>query len=106
MRAMRTGIGAAFALAVGLLAGACDSSGGGSTCFSPVQGPSDPSCSGFDTGLSCPVNLSAWYTCVCTGTGSDRSWVCTPADSTGTGGMGSGGATGSGGSSTGDAGAG
>src|SRR5690349_5958532 len=98
MRALRTGIGAALAHVGCLLAGACESSGGGTACYPPAQGPSDPSCSGFGADLSCPVALGSWYTCVCTDSGSAKTWVCNPADSTGMGGMGGGG------SATGDAG--
>ncbi len=83
---MRTILGAVLALAACVLAMACDSDGGGSTCFSPVKGPSDTSCAGFDADLSCPVDLSPWYTCVCTQTGSTKTWVCSPADSTASGG--------------------
>jgi hypothetical protein len=75
---------------------ACSSStGSGSDCFSPVEGPSGPSCAGFTVGLSCPVDLQPYYSCVCTATSkTDQEWVCMPS---GTGGA-SGGASGSGGS--------
>ena len=89
-RLLLVAVAALFAYA----AAACDSKGGGSSCFSPAAGPDGPSCSGFDDGLSCPVGLSPFYTCVCTST----KWVCTPAGSTTSGGGMGGGTTGSGGS--------
>lgn len=72
---------------------ACDSKGGGSSCFAPDVGPDGPSCSGFDEGLSCQVGVSPFYTCVCT----SKTWVCSPAGSTTSGGGMGGGTTGSGG---------
>jgi uncharacterized membrane protein YgcG len=91
-------LSAAVALLACLIAVACESTGG-SSCFSPVQGPADTSCAGFDEGLVCPVNLSPWYTCTCT----MKTWACVPTDSAGdTGGTGgTGGAGGSGGMGTG-----
>jgi hypothetical protein len=104
----RTLLGALLTLSVCLIATACESSGGGGTCFPPEHGPSAPSCAGFDLNLSCPVDIATWYTCVCTaggagtggsaGTGSGsaaQTWVCGP---TGTSLGGAGGAGGSGGS--------
>jgi hypothetical protein len=93
------GFGAAIALVAGALAGACESSGGGAACFPPEHGPDDPSCAAFTVGLSCPVDVAPWYTCVCTASGSTQTWVCSPAvTTTGNGGAGSGGGSGSGGS--------
>ena len=107
MRAMWIWIGATVALAAGALAGACESSGGGSDCFPPEHGPNGPSCTSFDVGLICPVDLASWYTCTCTaggpdagadaGNGATQTWVCMPTGG-GSGGGGSGGSTGSGGS--------
>jgi len=94
--AKRTMVGAVLALAGCWLAAACSSSGGGSSCFSPVHGPADTSCAGFDLGLTCPVDLAPWYTCTCTpGSGTTQTWVCTPATSSG-GGGGAGGSAGGG----------
>jgi hypothetical protein len=100
------GFGAVIALVAGALAltGACESSGGGAACFPPEHGPSDPSCAAFSVGLSCPVDLAPWYTCVCTAAGSTQTWVCAPAGS-GNGGSGSGG-SGNGGSGNGGSGSG
>src|ERR1700679_1456507 len=93
VRVKGTMVGAVLALAVCWLAAACDSSGGGSSCFSPVHGPASPSCAGFDPGLTCSVDLAPWYTCTCT----QEMWVCAPAgSSTGGGGAGTGGSTSSG----------
>lgn len=131
MTAKWFGIGAVFALLSGWLAAACESSGGGSTCFSPASGPDGPSCDAYEDNLVCPVSLTPWYSCTCTPADADagadaggKQWVCMPSDTgasggggmdtggtggTGTGGAGTGGTgtggTGTGGStSTGDAG--
>lgn len=101
--------GAVVTLVASMVAGACESSGSGNTCFPPEHGPSDTSCADFTVGLSCPVSLSPFYTCVCTtvasddagsgdagSSGSGQEWVCSPAD-TGGGGSGSGGMGGMGG---------
>lgn len=103
MRAMRTRMWAAFALAVCVAAAACDSPDG-NTCFSPADGPGDVKCSGFAGGLVCPVGYGSFVNCTCTEQGNEKNWVCAPSDTAppdtggtgGTGGMG--GAPGSGGS--------
>ncbi len=88
---------ASLAALLACTAAACDSKGGGSSCFAPADGPDGPSCSAYDEGLTCPVGVSPFYTCVCT----SKTWVCTPAGATtssgGTGGAGTGGASGTGG---------
>ncbi len=106
VQAKRTMVGAILAVAACWLALACSSSGGGTSCFSPVHGPDGTSCAGFDVGLSCPVNLVPWYTCVCTqGAGTAQTWVCSSAGGggggPGTGGGGVGGGPGTGGSGSG-----
>jgi hypothetical protein len=96
-------LGVMLAASACLIAVACESSGGGGDCFPPEHGPNGPSCAGFDVGLSCPVGVTAWYSCVCTqGAGTDadggasQAWVCVPAGSSNAGGGGSGGSGGSG----------
>jgi hypothetical protein len=105
VRAKRTMVGTILALAACWLAAACGSSGG-SSCFSPANGPADPSCAGFDLGLSCQVDLAPWYSCTCTkGSGTTQTWVCAPVGATGAGGSGGATGTGGGGGGMGDAGA-
>ncbi len=88
------------------IAASCESSGGGGDCFPPEHGPSNPSCVGFDLGLTCPVG-EAFSTCVCTATtgadaGTAQAWVCVPVVATGSGGAaGTGGSPGAGGGTTG-----
>src|SRR6185369_12722364 len=89
MTAKWLAFGAGVALLCSWLAVACESSGGGSSCFSPVHGPSDTSCEGFDLNLVCPVDLSPWYACTCTavdpsdaggdGGSTSQIWICAPA---------------------------
>ncbi len=92
MTARWIGIGLGVALLACWLAVACESSGGGSTCFPAEHGPSDPSCAGFDLGLTCPVDLTPWYSCTCTAADAGaQAWMCGMAGATDTGGMGTGG---------------
>jgi hypothetical protein len=103
--AKRMLVGAILALSASWLAAACDSNGGGSTCFPPEHGPADTSCAGFDVTLTCPVSLGPYYTCTCTLSGSAQNWVCSPAGSGGggggSGGAGTGGSAGTGGADAG-----
>ncbi len=100
---------AALSLVATALWTGCEPNATGATCFAPEHGPSAVSCAGFQVGLSCPVDVQPWYSCVCTQSGSSQSWVCMPSGS-GAGGAGAGGSgaggSGSGGSGTGGVGSG
>src|SRR5262249_52463352 len=79
----RTALAAALTLSACLLAWACESPGGGDSCFPPEHGPPGPSCDGFTVGLVCPVGISPWCNCTCNkpvAKGMPPAWVCVAPD--------------------------